>query len=53
MPFKPNYNLRRADRERALYEKHEEKERRRQEKAAQRKAARDETGSVEGDAEDN
>jgi hypothetical protein len=40
MPFKPNYNLRRADRQRAQQQKHEEKQQKREEKAAQRKAAR-------------
>ncbi len=42
MPFKPNYNARRADRRRAQQEKQEEKLRRRQDKAVQRKAERDE-----------
>jgi hypothetical protein len=43
MPFKPNYNTRRADRRRAQQQKQEEKQQRREEKAAQRKAARAET----------
>lgn len=47
MPFKPKYNLRRADRQRAQQQKQEEKEQRRQERAAQRKEARDATATTE------
>jgi len=50
MPFKPNYNMQRADRKRAQEQKKEEKIRRREEKAAKRKAAQDEPQSL-GDAE--
>jgi hypothetical protein len=49
MPFKPNYNLRRADRQRAQQQKREEREQARQDKVAKRKAARD---SDEPSAED-
>lgn len=42
MPFKPNYNQRRAERRRAQQQKGEEKQRRREEKAAQRKVAQGE-----------
>jgi hypothetical protein len=38
MAFKPNYNLQRADRNRAARARSEEKQRRKQEKTAQRKA---------------
>jgi len=41
MPIKPNYNLRRADRQRAQQQKRDEKEQARQDKVAKRKAARD------------
>jgi hypothetical protein len=47
MPFKPKYNLRRADRQRAQQQKHEEKEQRRQERAAQRKGERDTIATAE------
>jgi hypothetical protein len=40
MAFKPNYNLQRADRNRAAQARREEKERKREEKSAQRKAER-------------
>jgi hypothetical protein len=49
MPFRPNYNLRRADRRKAQQQKHEEKQKRREEKAAQRKAARGEVTPAEED----
>jgi hypothetical protein len=49
MPFKPNYNLRRAERRRAQQQKQEEKQQRRQEKAAERKAARDDAPPAEKD----
>lgn len=49
MPFKPNYNTRRADRRRAQQQKQEEKQQRREEKAAQRKAARAETLPADDD----
>jgi hypothetical protein len=42
MPFKPNYNQQRADRERAKQKKQQEKLRKREEDAARRKAARGE-----------
>ncbi len=38
MPFKPNYNMQRADRERGQRAKREEKLRQRQERSAERKA---------------
>lgn len=41
MAFKPNYNLQRADRNRAARARSEEKQRKREEKSAQRKAARE------------
>jgi hypothetical protein len=40
MAFKPNYNLQRADRNRAARARSEEKQRKKEEKAAQRKAER-------------
>jgi hypothetical protein len=40
MAFKPNYNMQRADRNRAAQARREEKQRKREEKAAQRKAER-------------
>jgi hypothetical protein len=40
MAFKPNYNLQRADRNRAARARSEEKQRKKQEKTAQRKAER-------------
>jgi hypothetical protein len=52
MPFKPNYDVRRADRRRAQQQKHEEKQQRREEKAAQRKAARGETLPAKDDPAD-
>lgn len=42
MPFKPNYNQRRSERQKAQQQKHEEKEQRRAEKVALRKAERGE-----------
>jgi hypothetical protein len=41
MAFKPNYNLQRADRNRAAQARREEKQRKRDEKSAQRKAERE------------
>jgi hypothetical protein len=41
MAFKPNYNLQRADRNRAAQARREEKQRKRDEKTAQRKAERE------------
>jgi hypothetical protein len=40
MAFKPNYNLQRADRNRAEHARNEEKQRKKHEKTAQRKAER-------------
>ena len=40
MPFKPNYNQRRSERQRAQQQKREEKEQRRAEKVALRKVER-------------
>ena len=40
MPFKPNYGMQRADRNRAAKARSEEKQKKRDEKAAQRKAER-------------
>ena len=40
MAFKPNYNLQRADRNRAARARSEEKQKKKEEKAAQRKAER-------------
>ena len=40
MAFKPNYNLQRADRNRAAQSRSEQKQRKRDEKSAQRKAER-------------
>lgn len=51
MPFKPNYNLQRADRKRAQEQRKEEKLRRREEKAAKRKAAKNDPQGV-GDGEE-
>jgi hypothetical protein len=45
MAFKPNYNLQRADRDRAARARNEEKQKRRDEKAAERRAKRE--GAVE------
>jgi hypothetical protein len=50
MAFKPNYNLQRADRNRAARAKAEEKQRKREEKSAQRKAER--TPETQGQPED-
>lgn len=41
MPFKPNYNMERSDRDRAKAMKKKEKLQRREEESAKRKAARD------------
>ena len=40
MPYKPNYGLQRADRNRAAQARSEQKQRKREEKSAQRKAER-------------
>ena len=40
MAFRPNYNLQRADRNRAAKARSEQKQRKREEKSAQRKAER-------------
>jgi hypothetical protein len=40
MAFKPNYGLQRADRNRAVQARSEQKQRKREEKSAQRKAER-------------
>jgi hypothetical protein len=40
MAFKPNYNLQRADRNRAARARSEEKQKKKEEKSAQRKAER-------------
>jgi hypothetical protein len=45
MAFKPNYNLQRADRDRAARARNEEKQKKRDEKAAERRAKRE--GAVE------
>jgi hypothetical protein len=45
MAFKPNYNLQRADRDRAARARNEEKQKKRDEKAAERRAKRE--GTVE------
>jgi hypothetical protein len=50
MAFKPNYNLQRADRNRAAQARREEKQRKREEKAAQRKVER--TGETERQPDD-
>jgi hypothetical protein len=50
MAFKPNYNLQRADRNRAAQARREEKQRKREEKAAQRKAER--AGEIESPPDD-
>jgi hypothetical protein len=50
MAFKPNYNLQRADRNRAARARTEEKQRKREEKAAQRKAER--TAEMDSPPED-
>ena len=42
MPFKPNYNMQRTDRNRTKAQKKQEKLQRREEEAAKRKAARGE-----------
>ena len=54
MPFKPNYSLQRADRERAKREKNAEKLRRQQEETASRRATlnADGTPSTEEDGKD-
>jgi hypothetical protein len=49
MPFKPNYNQRRSERNRVKRQKGEEKQLRREEKAAVRKAVRDEPSDAAGD----
>jgi hypothetical protein len=50
MAFKPNYNMQRADRNRAAQARREEKQRKREEKAAQRKAER--AGEIESPPDD-
>jgi hypothetical protein len=50
MAFKPNYNLQRADRNRAARARAEEKQKKREEKSAQRKAER--TGETESSPDD-
>jgi hypothetical protein len=50
MAFKPNYNLQRADRNRAAQARREEKQRKREEKSAQRKAER--AGEIENPPDD-
>jgi len=50
MAFKPNYNLQRADCNRAARARAEEKQRKREEKSAQRKA--DRAVEVQGQPED-
>jgi hypothetical protein len=47
MAFKPNYNLQRADRDRAAKARNEEKQKKRDEKAAERRAKREGEGTVE------
>jgi hypothetical protein len=47
MAFKPNYNLQRADRDRAAKARNEEKQKKRDEKAAERRAKREGEGVVE------
>ena len=47
MAFKPNYNLQRADRDRAAKARNEEKQKKRDEKAAERRAKREGEGMVE------
>ena len=52
MPFKPNYNHQRAERNRAKEQKKLEKRQRRDEEAARRKTGLDEPGAADGlDAE--
>ena len=51
MPFKPNYNQQRAERNRAKEQKKQEKLQRREEKAASRKTSEDEPQSPGGDNE--
>ena len=46
MPFKPNYNQQRGERDRAKKQKQQEKLRKREEEAAKRKAARGEPVSL-------
>jgi hypothetical protein len=43
MPFKPNYNQQRSERDRAKRQKQEEKQKKRDEDAARRKTQRDES----------
>jgi hypothetical protein len=49
MAFKPNYNMQRADRERAKKQKKDEKLRLQQEETARRKASSEPSSSVEED----
>jgi hypothetical protein len=51
MAFKPNYNLQRADRDRAARARNEEKQKKRDEKAAERKAKREGAVEVQSDGE--
>ena len=51
MPFKPNYNHQRAERNRAKEQKKLEKLQRREEKAAQRKSVPDEQQTSTGEPE--
>jgi hypothetical protein len=52
MPFKPNYNQERADRNRAKAKKKQEKLKRLEEETAKRKAARGELGDPDKDPND-
>src|SRR5215469_2529504 len=49
MQFKPNYNQRRIERQRAQQQRHEEKQQRREEMTAQRKATRGKITPPEND----
>lgn len=51
MGFKPNYNQKRRDRERAKEQKKQEKLQKRQEAAERRKAERDDAPVADGDGE--
>jgi hypothetical protein len=52
MPFKPNYNQQRAERDRLKRAKRDEKQKQKEERTAQRKATSEDTPSADAPKED-
>jgi hypothetical protein len=52
MPFKPNYNQQRAERDRLKRAKRDEKQKQKEERTAQRKATSEDTAGEDGPKED-